>query len=99
MKRKISAEFRKKTREMRAAMIECHDCTDYAMAYHHIIPVALGGTDNDDNLMPLCRACHKERTSEQNIENNPLYIEIGYDEGGKPYVDAKTKGWKPERIL
>lgn len=99
MKRKISAKMRAKTKAMRAAMTECHDCTDYATEYHHITPVALGGTDDDDNLMPLCKACHKEYTREQHIEHDPMFIEIGCDEDGTPYVDAKTKGWKPERVL
>ena len=25
---------------------------------HHVEPVAVGGTDDDDNLLTLCRACH-----------------------------------------
>lgn len=28
----------------------------------HIIPLCLGGTDNWDNLWPLCAQCHREKT-------------------------------------
>ena len=27
---------------------------------HHIIPLAQGGTNDPDNLLPLCRACHED---------------------------------------
>ena len=28
----------------------------------HIVPKALGGSDDMDNLQTLCRACHKQKT-------------------------------------
>jgi 5-methylcytosine-specific restriction protein A len=31
----------------------------------HIIPLALGGTDTDDNIRCLCAACHERVTREQ----------------------------------
>jgi 5-methylcytosine-specific restriction protein A len=31
----------------------------------HIKPLALGGTDTDDNIRCLCEACHTEATAEQ----------------------------------
>jgi len=29
-----------------------------AVESHHIIPVEDGGSDRDDNLLPLCKSCH-----------------------------------------
>lgn len=31
----------------------------------HIIPLAEGGTDNDDNVQPLCKPCHDVKTAEE----------------------------------
>ena len=76
MKRKISPEFKALRDKMRASLIECHDCTDYATELHHIIAVEDGGTDEPSNLMPLCRECHKEYTSGQTIERNQMWVEL-----------------------
>ena len=32
----------------------------------HILPKAQGGTDRLDNLQPLCRACHDDKTRADN---------------------------------
>lgn len=34
--------------------------TDGQLDLHHIIPVSEGGTDAPDNLMTLCRDCHRK---------------------------------------
>lgn len=31
----------------------------------HIVPLALGGTDTDDNIRCLCAECHRDVTAEQ----------------------------------
>lgn len=35
------------------------DNTGRTLEIHHIIPVVYGGTDELDNLLTLCRVCHK----------------------------------------
>jgi len=35
-----------------------------AAEIHHIVPLADGGTDREDNLMALCKSCHSRKTSE-----------------------------------
>ena len=48
----------------------CEDCqaqgrVSLAVTPDHIKPLALGGTDTDDNIRCLCKPCHEKRTAEQ----------------------------------
>lgn len=48
----------------------CRDCMrvgrhTLATVPDHIKPLALGGTDTDDNIRCLCAPCHDKRTAEQ----------------------------------
>ncbi len=48
----------------------CRDClakgiVTQATTPDHIVPLALGGTDTDDNIRCLCEPCHTKRTAEQ----------------------------------
>jgi hypothetical protein len=90
MKRKISEEFKKAKREMIERRTKCHECEDYATELHHIIAVEDGGTDDIENLMPLCKECHKEYTSEQTTERNEMWVTLNIDDSGG--VTAQCKG-------
>lgn len=82
MKRKVSQEFKNARRETIEKKTKCHECEDYATELHHIIAVKDGGTDDKNNLMPLCEKCHKEYTSDQIVERNKLWVEINIDDDG-----------------
>jgi 5-methylcytosine-specific restriction protein A len=48
----------------------CRDCADNGLVTEattpdHILPLALGGTDTDDNVRCLCDEHHRIRTAEQ----------------------------------
>jgi 5-methylcytosine-specific restriction protein A len=48
----------------------CEDCkakgyVKEAVTPDHIKPLALGGTDTDDNIRCICAECHRDRTAEQ----------------------------------
>jgi 5-methylcytosine-specific restriction protein A len=48
----------------------CEDCitqgrVEVATVVDHIIPLALGGTDEDSNTRNLCKLHHETRTAEQ----------------------------------
>lgn len=48
----------------------CRDCKakgNYTASTvpDHIVPLALGGTDTEDNIRCLCGPCHDRRTAEQ----------------------------------
>ncbi len=60
----------------------CRDCLEHdrvtpATVPDHIIPLAKGGTDTDDNIRCLCDDCHTVRTAEQ--FNHKRKQEIGLD--------------------
>lgn len=40
-------------------------CEGEAVEVHHVIPIEAGGTNEDDNLVSLCAACHYRYTTEQ----------------------------------
>jgi hypothetical protein len=43
----------------RAELVECFCCKIPCVPeYHHMKPRRIGGTDDPDNLVPLCVACH-----------------------------------------
>jgi len=92
MKREISAEFKKARREMIERKTKCHECEDYATELHHIVAVEDGGKDDIENLMPLCKKCHKEYTSEQITERNKLWVELNIGDDGE--VTARCSGDK-----
>ena len=41
----------------------CFKCGDKATEIDHILEVADGGTDDIENLQPLCKTCHIEKTN------------------------------------
>jgi 5-methylcytosine-specific restriction endonuclease McrA len=41
-------------------------CGDRATEVDHIIELAIGGTNTIDNVQPLCKPCHKAKTSKFN---------------------------------
>lgn len=63
----------------------CIVCGAKANCTHHVKPLINGGTNKDNNLVPLCNACHEEihpfmkdiREREKSIKkmqnNNPAY--------------------------
>lgn len=70
-------EARKEYNSMRFAGVlaenlgcECANCgsTDN-IEYHHIVPVALGGTNRLTNIVPLCSRCHKAAHGSHHISH------------------------------
>ena len=39
-----------------------------ASEVHHIIPLSQGGTNEEDNLMSLCKSCHSKITAKESFK-------------------------------
>ena len=60
-----------KWQQIRAAFLrqcpQCEHCgTDKQLEVHHIVPLSEGGTNDLDNLVTLCKACHSRVTKAEN---------------------------------
>ena len=63
------AAVAQRLRRLRAEPL-CRDCNRAgiireATVPDHIVPLALGGSDEDSNIRCLCAKCHAKRTAEQ----------------------------------
>ena len=61
----------------------CINCgSDKDVTYHHIVPIAWGGTNNLSNIIPLCHACH---------------CAAHYGQHMMKYVDKSPNGGRPHK--
>ena len=44
--------------------LECENINDFEI--DHVKPLSSGGSNDYDNLQPLCKSCHKEKTKNEN---------------------------------
>ena len=54
----------------------CEHCGKKAVDAHHIIPRSAGGSNDINNLIALCRACHDEPVILNKIAKNK-YLYLG----------------------
>ena len=58
---------------------KCANCgSEAGIQYHHIVPLALGGTNKLSNIVPLCYGCHKAAHNGQHMQR---YRKKGDNEG------------------
>lgn len=87
----------------RASSKRCGDCgrkwdDGWMLEFHHIVAVFEGGTDEDSNIVLLCRECHHKR----HVELSELRRKQGNKSGANGHATAarqvasriKTKGMK-----
>lgn len=62
----------RRTRVLRRDRFRCQirgpKCLGRATICDHILALALGGTDTDENCQAVCSACHKEKTQQEAAE-------------------------------
>lgn len=84
LRREFSREsFRKELKEKLSD--KCVNCnSDISIEYHHIVPLANGGTNKLSNIVPLCEICHYKAHDKSSFNNK---------NGGRPkaveYEDAE----------
>jgi hypothetical protein len=76
----------------------CRGCERPASEAHHILHRSLGGDDRQENLMPLCHACHRlyhgEGMVAATLENDELvYLERKLGEGAGLAYAARRYGF------
>ena len=57
----------------------CEKCKEQgrltpAEEVHHILPLSCGGTNDEENLMSLCKSCHSEITAYDKNTKNKRYF-------------------------
>ena len=53
--------------EEKLGKVCCNCGSELDIEYHHVIPLALGGTNNITNIVPLCYVCHQIAHGSKNI--------------------------------
>jgi len=53
---------RRRVRERQGDLCACDGCVELWVDVDHVVPLELGGADDDENLEGLCKAHHKEKT-------------------------------------
>lgn len=72
--KELRDEFRRPT--FRSEMFSkhgnrCFNCgSDLYVELHHVVPLFLGGTNRDTNIVPLCYQCHKKAHGGRNIQKS-----------------------------
>lgn len=69
-KRQTGRALQRKRAELFAREPECRECMRLgrfrlATVRDHIVPLAEGGDDADENVQPLCGACHDAKTARE----------------------------------
>lgn len=64
----------------------------------HVIPLALGGVDDDSNLRPAHKACHGDKTKADNASWSKAKRirakHVGAFQSASPMMGSKASGWK-----
>jgi 5-methylcytosine-specific restriction protein A len=69
-KKRYGSAWRQIRNQFIAAHPLCERCKEHgtltpAEQVHHIVPLSLGGTHDESNLMSLCASCHSEITARE----------------------------------
>lgn len=83
----------------RCAGCDCKCGGANGLEWDHVIPIAMGGDDTIENLQPLCKGCHRAKTSDDvaNVakakRRQAKHLGIRPNKG-RPIPGSKASGWK-----
>jgi 5-methylcytosine-specific restriction endonuclease McrA len=64
----VSSSFRRnRFRALRTTNGRCAFCGAQTLIVDHRLPLSLGGTDEVDNLQPVCEAHHRDKTVQESL--------------------------------
>lgn len=89
---------KKKCKELADNMCELCYAKDTKLDVHHVIPVEEGGTDDQDNLVCLCRHCHKVIHT-GNRYSNDMLNEYLYDRKRLREAEKRTEEILKNKIV
>jgi 5-methylcytosine-specific restriction protein A len=80
----------------------CHLCGGYIRGklweVEHVIPLAMGGADDETNMRPAHKACHAPKTAEDvgNIARAKRREakHLGIKRSSRPIPGSKASGWR-----
>lgn len=84
---------------------ECaHDLDGVKVEFDHILPLALGGTNDLENFQALCRPCHREKTGgdvariskadRQGLRTGQQKLRALRAQEGRPFFQSRPMGWR-----
>lgn len=80
----------------------CHICGQKIFGkgweVEHVIPLALGGADDESNMRPAHTACHGKKTKTDNTSwskaKRQRLKHVGAYRSASPMMGSKASGWK-----
>jgi 5-methylcytosine-specific restriction endonuclease McrA len=74
----------------------CEDCGGkiFTAEYDHIVPCAIGGTNDLDNCRVLCRRCHRAKTSAVDVPQIAKSRRINEKRAGVRRRRTGFRGWR-----
>jgi 5-methylcytosine-specific restriction endonuclease McrA len=58
--------------ELKFRSMRCVICNSWDIEIDHIIPVSLGGTNDESNLQSLCKKCNRIKEGMQRMQRHPI---------------------------
>ena len=84
----LKTEFRRQMFRDKIFSIHGHKCyncgSDLYVELHHVVPLSLGGTNRETNIVPLCYECHKKAHGAREMRRHIRPHNVGRPKRSKP---------------
>lgn len=82
----------------------CCDLQGVQVEFDHVLPLALGGTNDLSNFQALCRPCHREKTNgdvariskadRQGLRTGQQKLRALRAQEGRPFFRSRPMSWR-----